>query len=80
MNTFNKQLRIKRIKDVKFYTADGYYLITDWVLIHDTLGYISDDGVVPYLPQGGKRALKSIIEGGGYLNTDGLHFIEVATC
>lgn len=75
----NEELKIVRLKgNVKFLDTDGYYLPTGYCFLHPTKGYVSFDGVVPYIPRGGKKALESIVESGGFLEYDSIKFVTAA--
>ena len=71
------KLKIVNIKNIKFEGKDGYYMSSKaaWAF-KNSKGFLSYDGVFPYVPQGGKKTAQSIIDNGGFLNYDGMHFIK----
>ena len=74
----NSELKIVRLKgNIKFLDVDGYYMPKGYCFKHPKMGFVSFDGVMPYMPQGGKNALKSILEQGGFLDYDTITFLTV---
>ena len=80
-----KDLEIKRITNLKFGTSKAYLKGNGFALHHKDLGYLSfkssNDGLkygvkYPYSPQGGKKALQSILENGGFTNYDSVEWIQ----
>lgn len=71
------KLEIVNIKGLKFEGENGYYMAskTSWAF-KTKHGYLSNDGVFPYVPAGGKKALQSILDCGGYISYDGITFIN----
>jgi hypothetical protein len=69
-------LTITNINGLKFAGKDGYYMASKntWAFKTEK-GFYSDDGVYPYVPAGGKKALQTILDGGGFTNYDGVKFI-----
>lgn len=82
----NSQIKISRIKHAKFSNSIGYVLVSGYVLEHPKLGYLSFDSdalnvegeklQLPYQPLGGKKALQSIIDGGGMVHYNGISWIS----
>ncbi len=71
------KLTIVNIKGMKFAGKDGYYMASKNAYAFETeKGFYSDDGVYPYTPAGGKKALQVILDGGGFLNYDGVVFVQ----
>ncbi len=71
------KLIITNIKGLKFAGKDGYYMASanTWAFKTEK-GFYSDDSVYPYTPAGGKKALQLILDGGGFLNYDGVTFVQ----
>ena len=66
-------MKIIRLKNVKFGTKKISRVVTGWALYEEGKGYIAFScdrdkyGIlVPYIPCGGKRALQSILDAGGF--------------
>jgi hypothetical protein len=72
----NAGLKIVKLKDQKFKTEGGYYKPDGYALKHSTLGYFSFDTEYPYIPSGGRKALKAILEAGGLLNFDNVNWLQ----
>ena len=70
--TINNSLEIVRLNgNVKFKAPLGYTLPCGYCFKHPEKGYFAFAGdTIPYIPCGGKKALLSIIESGGFLNFD----------
>ncbi len=68
----NNALEVVRLTGkLKFRHPLGYTMPTGWCFKHPVKGYLAFEGNTdPYLPCGGKRALLSIMEQGGFLNFD----------
>ena len=59
-------LQITRLKgETKFKHPLGYTKPTGYCFKTDK-GYLSFDGIIPYIPRGGKKALESILAQGGF--------------
>ena len=70
------KLTIVNIKGMKFEDANGYYMTSKNTYAFKTeKGYYSEDGVFPYVPGGGKKALQMILDGGGFTSYEGIKFI-----
>ncbi|MFW5434337.1 3-isopropylmalate dehydratase [Paenibacillus apiarius] len=78
MTNINNELKIVRLKDTRFKMRSmlGYLKINGYTFQHPQLGYVSFDGEVPYVPRGGKKALQSILDAGGFLGFDGMHWVQ----
>lgn len=78
MMNLNTGLKIVKLKDTRFEMASklGYYKANGFALHHPELGYLSFDGEVPYIPRGGKPALQSILDAGGFVGFDGIHWVH----
>jgi len=81
----NKNLEIKSVKGLKFGNKLGHCKPTGLALYHKDLGFLSfkEDNKekphqipTPYSPRGGKKALKSILENGGFTNYDSVEWIQ----
>jgi len=67
----NAGLKIVKLDGRKMFpTTNGYYSPEGFALYHSELGYYSFKGDCPYTPIGGKKALKAILDGGGFLDFD----------
>lgn len=69
-------MRIKRLKSAKFGTDRIARVVTGYALYEEGKGYIAfssdrdEFGILaPYIPCGGKRALQSILDAGGFCLT-----------
>ena len=69
---FNSQLRIIDLKGYKFNTTKGIYTFNKgWGLAILGKGFVkfkSEQLPIPYNPIGGKKALQSIIDAGGFIH------------
>ncbi len=76
--TINSSLTIKSVKGLKFTSANGkgYYSMSGLAFYVGGKGWVSFDGETPYIPAGGRKALKSIIASGGFADFDGMSFIK----
>lgn len=75
----NKRLQIVRLDDLKFPMPNGYAQQRGHGFYIAGKGFIKfkcDDTFVPYAPCGGKAALQSIIDDGGFIEYDSLEFIQ----
>lgn len=75
----NSQLRIKSTKGFRFGNDKVQFETSGLSLYHSTLGFISFSkdkyGInLPYIPQGGRKALKKILDDGGLLNYENVEF------
>lgn len=57
---------IKNLKNFKFKDSMGVYSMSGYALYVEGKGFVSLDGEIPYAPVGGRKALQSIIEMGGF--------------
>ena len=57
---------IKNLKNFKFRDPMGVYSMNGFALYVEGKGFVSLDGEMPYAPVGGRKALQSIIEAGGF--------------
>ncbi len=82
----NKGLEIKKITGLKFGNSRAYAMgeKNEYALFHKDLGYLSfksDNerrkvGVkFPYTPLGRRKALQSILDGGGFTDFEGVEWI-----
>lgn len=73
----NSKLEIKYVKNLKVNNGVGYSLLSEPLLFIIGLGYVAFSGSeLPYRPCGGIKALKAIIDGGGFENYKGIHFVN----
>lgn len=75
-------MEIKRLKNTKFGTNKIARVVTGWALYEAGKGWIafSNDRdqlgiLVPYIPCGGKKALQSILDAGGFVSFDGMEYV-----
>jgi hypothetical protein len=74
---------IKRLKGSKFGTDRIARVVTGYALYEEGNGYIAfssdrdEFGILaPYIPRGGKRALQSILDAGGFCSFDGMEYVQ----
>lgn len=81
----NQGLEIKSVKGLKFGNEKAYCKPTGFALYHKNLGFLSfkesNKGNPyqvprPYNPLGGKKALKSILDYGGFTDYDDVEWIQ----
>ncbi|GAC44046.1 hypothetical protein [Paenibacillus popilliae] len=74
----NSSLEIVKMEDCHFRTLSmlGYYKVSGYAFRHPELGYVSYDGEIPFIPRGGKRTLQSILDDGGFISYDGMHWVR----
>lgn len=75
-------MEIRRLKNTKFGTNKIARVVTGWALYEAGKGWIafSHDrdqfGIpVPYIPCGGKKALQSILDAGGFVSFDDMEYV-----
>lgn len=62
----NAGLKIVKLDGRKMFpTTNGYYSPEGYALYHPELGYFAFEGDCPYIPTGGRKALKAILGAGG---------------
>lgn len=59
-------MTIKNLKNFKFRDSIGVYTMTGFSLYVENKGFVTLDGKVSYSPTGGRKALQSIIDAGGF--------------
>lgn len=76
-------MEIKKLNAVPFGTSSVCQIVTGWALYEPGRGYYAFSnmrdqyGILsPYIPQGGKKALESIIKAGGFCSLDGMEFVN----
>lgn len=74
---------IKRLKEAAFGNEKIWKVVTGWALYEEGKGYIAFSGdrdkfgiLIPYIPVGGKRALQSILDAGGFVGFDGMEYVN----
>lgn len=74
----NNALEIVRLKgNLKFKHPLGYTLPSGYCFKHPVKGYLAFEGnTEPYIPCGGKKALFSIAQSGGFLNFDNVVWLQ----
>ncbi|MCM1166747.1 MAG: hypothetical protein NC401_12145 [Ruminococcus sp.] len=78
----NAQLEIVRLDDLDFATPNGSASVRGWGFYIPGRGYIAfnhDNDFVPYSPIGGRDALQSIIDTGGFIDYNGIVFLNPMT-
>ena len=75
-------MEIKRLKNTKFGTNKIGRVVTGWALYEAGKGWIAFSNgrdqfgiLVPYIPCGGKKALQSILDAGGFVSFDGMEYV-----
>lgn len=75
-------MEIRRLKDVMFGNDNIRQVVTGWALFEPGKGYYAFSchrdkyGILsPYIPCDGKKALKKIIDDGGFASLDGIEFV-----
>ena len=77
----NNSMVISKLDNEKFTCKGGYMQTTGYALKHPELGYISLNeydkygNLIPYIPCGGRKALKEIIKT-GFISLEGMQFIK----
>lgn len=75
----NARLQIVRLDSYEFDTPKGRATVRGWGFLIPGLGFVKfkhDADAVPYSPIGGKDALQSIIDSGGFIEYDSLEFVN----
>lgn len=75
----NNQLQIVKINNFQFRHPLGTVACKGWAFFIPGKGFLkfkSDNNFLPYVPLGGKKALQSIIETGGFIHFDDVEFIN----
>lgn len=75
-------MQIKRLRNTHFGTKKISRVVTGWALYEPGKGWVAfsadRDGfgiLVPYIPCGGKRALQSILDAGGFCSFEGMEYV-----
>ena len=70
----NNTLKIVKLTgNARFLSKDkkGYYIPSGYCFLHPEKGYFAFSGdETPYIPVGGRKALKSIMQDGGFIDFD----------
>lgn len=76
-------MKIKRLRGAKFGNKRIARVVTGWVLYEDGKGYIAFSSdrdkygiLTPYIPVGGKKALQSILDAGGFVSFEGMEYVQ----
>lgn len=76
-------MQIKRLKNAHFGTKKISRVVTGWALYEAGKGYVAFSSdrdqygiLVPYTPCGGRKALQSILDAGGFLAFDGMEYVQ----
>lgn len=77
INEINKGLKIVKVSNKKFGFESAYCEHSGYCFKHDKYGFIAfEDSITPYSPCGGRKALKSILEAGGFVSFEGMKFVN----
>jgi len=70
----NQELQIVKLNNDVFRVKGGYIRPIGYAFYHPVRGFLAFacDGGRPYAPIGGRNALKSILDAGGFESFDGL--------
>lgn len=77
--TLNERLQIVRLNDFKFDTPKGRATVRGWGLLIPGKGFVKfkcDADALLYAPCGGRKALESIINDGGFISYDDIEFVN----
>lgn len=76
-------MRIVRLREARFGNEEIARVVSGYALYEEGKGYYAYSHdcdeygiVIPYMPCGGRKALQSIINGGGFVSMDGMEFVE----
>ena len=76
-------MQIVRLKDKEFGGKRIWRSVTGYALYEEGKGYIAFSfdrdryGIlVPYMPRGGKKALQSILDAGGFISFEGMEYVQ----
>ena len=76
-------LKVVYLKNVNFGTSKIYTKFSGYTLFEEGKGYIAfsadrdEYGILtPYNPIGGKKALQSILDAGGFIGFDGMEYVN----
>ena len=75
----NARLQIVRLDDFTFDTPKGRATVRGWGFLIPGMGFVKfkhDDDAIPYAPCGGRKALESIINDGGFISYDDIEFVN----
>lgn len=75
----NARLQIVRLDDFTFDTPKGHATVRGWGFLIPGMGFVKfkhDDDAIPYAPCGGRKALESIINDGGFISYDDIEFVN----
>lgn len=75
----NARLQIVRLDQYEFDTPKGRATVRGWGFLIPGMGFVKfkhDADAVPYAPCGGKSALQSIIDDGGFVSYDDIEFVD----
>ena len=76
-------MQIKRLRNTHFGTKKISRVVTGWALYEPGKGWVAFSAdrdefgiLVPYIPCGGKRALQSILDAGGFCSFEGMEYVQ----
>lgn len=76
-------MEIRKLKNAKFGSNLIARVVSGYALYEEGKGYIAFSHdidefgiVIPYIPCGGKKALQSILDAGGFCSFDGMEYVK----
>lgn len=76
-------MKIVKMKNARFGSGLMYRYVSGYALYEPGKGYVAfssdrdDFGIlIPYIPIGGRKALQSILSNGGFINFDGMEYVQ----
>lgn len=76
-------MKIAKLNNAKFGNKSMYTKLNGFVLYKEGKGYIAFSHerdrygiLIPYMPRGGRKALQSILDQGGFINFDGMEYVN----
>lgn len=78
VDSINKALEIVELGGQRFQVPGGYIQPTGYALKHPKLGFLGfkDKPGTPYIPVGGRTALKAVLDAGGFINFNDCVWIQ----
>lgn len=70
-------MQIKRLRNTHFGTKKISRVVTGWALYEPGKGWVAFSADRDaYIPCGGKRALQSILDAGGFCSFEGMEYVQ----
>nr|DAW00049.1 MAG TPA: hypothetical protein [Caudoviricetes sp.] len=76
-------MQIKRLRNTHFGTKKISRVVTGWALYEPGKGWVAFSAdrdefgiLIPYIPCGGKKALQSILDAGGFCSFEGMEYVQ----